>query len=199
MKNPLLILAILIMPFYLVGQDDTYTADTSKSGFTEKYNYLIRAKEEKTQMWKLTPVGSLGFGKTMFTTSSFAGFEKKFTRSLSLNTEVGLNHLFIFREGTNEYVSWLSASAGPRYYYNINRRIRLGKSANNFSANYFSAVVNFAIPNTAYLYSFSALYGLQRRIGDRYFIDVGVGPQVMIRQNTFDFLTDFRLRIGWGL
>ncbi|MEX0968581.1 MAG: hypothetical protein WD077_15220 [Bacteroidia bacterium] len=202
MKNNCLIILIAFLPALLFAQEEADTANAAKSSFSEKYNYLIRAKEEKTQLWKLTPVGSFAFGggsgRTMFALSSYFGYERKLSRSFSINGEAGFNQYYSFGEGSNDKTFWLSGSLGPRYYYNINRRIRLGKSANNLSANYFSAMANFGVNGLAPGPSFSALYGLQRRIGDNFFIDLGIGPQIRIRQNSVDLLPDLRLRIGWA-
>jgi len=76
-----------------------------------------------------------------------------------------------------------------RYYYNLGRRLRLGKSAGNFSGNYFSVSLGggygqrahesafFFFPQAGPFARFDAalLYGLQRRLGRYGFADFNVG------------------------
>jgi hypothetical protein len=81
------------------------------------------------------------------------------------------------------------AQVAGRYYYNLNRRLRLGKSAGTFAGNYFSVAVGagfgqrahetafFFFPQSGPFARFDAalLYGLQRRLGRYGFADFNVG------------------------
>jgi hypothetical protein len=81
------------------------------------------------------------------------------------------------------------AQVAGRYYYNLNRRLRLGKSAGTFAGNYFSVAVGagfgqqahetafFFFPQSGPFARFDAalLYGLQRRLGRHSFADFNVG------------------------
>lgn len=96
--------------------------------------------------------------------------------------------------------------AGVRYYYNMARRIKQGKSANNFSGNYFSAVWSSPVKQfqSTHLYNWrdgslfksienyrlangidtgrlTILYGVQRRLGRFGYVDVSAGPEVFYR------------------
>jgi hypothetical protein len=77
----------------------------------------------------------------------------------------------------------------PRYYYNLNRRIAYGKSANNLSANYIAPIAGFDV-GKSYRYDGNSvvdegyglskrhvgfLYGVQRRLIKNGFIDVNAG------------------------
>jgi hypothetical protein len=76
-----------------------------------------------------------------------------------------------------------------RYYYNLNRRIRKGKSASNFSANYLSLALGSSLGRQAQETPFfgydyggplarvdaAVLYGLQRRLGRYGFVDFNFG------------------------
>jgi len=75
-----------------------------------------------------------------------------------------------------------------RYYYNLERRIRQGRGAGNFSANYFSLAVGcgpgyysetpfYRFTQSGKLLHVDAalLYGLQRRLGRRWFVDANLG------------------------
>jgi hypothetical protein len=81
------------------------------------------------------------------------------------------------------------AQVAGRYYYNLGRRLRLGKSAGTFAGNYFSVAVGaglgqrahetafFFFPQSGAFARFDAalLYGLQRRLGRHGFADFNVG------------------------
>lgn len=81
------------------------------------------------------------------------------------------------------------AQVAGRYYYNLRRRLRLGKSAGNFAGNYFSVALGGGFGRQAHETAFlfyersgpfarfdaALLYGLQRRLGGRGFLDFNVG------------------------
>jgi len=81
------------------------------------------------------------------------------------------------------------AQVANRYYYNLNRRLRLGKSAGTFAGNYFSVAVGAGFGQRAHETAFlffpqsgpfarfdaALLYGLQRRLGRHGFADFNVG------------------------
>ena len=85
----------------------------------------------------------------------------------------------------------LVASIEPRYYYNLRRRMAMGKSANNFSANYVTVVSEYFYENdrTNYLdgivdaplalqkqgFRFTPCWGIQRHLFSRGFIDYRLG------------------------
>jgi len=81
------------------------------------------------------------------------------------------------------------AQVAGRYYYNLNRRLRLGKSAGTFAGNYFSVALGAGFGQRAHETAFlffpqsgpfarfdaALLYGLQRRLGRHGFADFNVG------------------------
>lgn len=97
-------------------------------------------------------------------------------------------------------VNW---KVGLRYYHNMNRSIRLGKSASNFSGNYLTTQVSKPLrtyfnnqyfdvnnqevivrKNSDLLYGnisskIMLAYGIQRRLGRLSYFDVNVGPEVI--------------------
>ncbi|OUJ73406.1 hypothetical protein BXP70_13400 [Hymenobacter crusticola] len=89
----------------------------------------------------------------------------------------------------------LQVQAAGRYYYNRERRLLLGKNVGNFSANYFSLALNAGLGQESretahFLYRNSGrrfatadvalLYGLQRRLGRRGFVDVNTGVATLL-------------------
>jgi len=159
------------------------TAATSDFKLKETYNYLIRAQvEEKT----LLKIGVYGFGISGSRGSGAGidqgyltyglGVERKIKPAFSVLAD--FQHTLAYNKPVHP--GSYAFSVGARYYYNINARIRKGKSANNFSANYLGIhqknVLFEANEHYHYGSSVTVLYGLQRRIGKYGFVDFGVGP-----------------------
>jgi hypothetical protein len=86
------------------------------------------------------------------------------------------------------------AQVAGRYYYNLGRRLRLGKSTGTFAGNYFSLALGGGFGRQAHETAFlfyrasgpfarfdaALLYGLQRRLGRRGFADFNVGIPLAI-------------------
>jgi hypothetical protein len=110
----------------------------------------------------------------------------------------------------------------PRYYYNLNRRIAYGKSANNLSANYIAPIAGFDVSRSFSFvgttsirdngYGLSRrhvgfLYGVQRRLIKNGFIDVNAGLARVLddtfvdgpfRRETKMFLL-FNFKVGYAI
>ncbi len=76
----------------------------------------------------------------------------------------------------NEFTEW-RYRGGIRYYFNMNKRILKGKSANNFSANYLSVRANYKYrpPEDDNQVSLDLLFGIQRRLWKYGYVDFDVG------------------------
>jgi len=173
------------------------TATTSDFNLKETYNYLIRAQvEEKT----LLKIGVHGFG--MSHSGSYLkygfGFEQKIKPSFSVLAE--LQHT-LEKDWPLKDNPTFSLNIGARYYYNINARIRKGKSANNFSANYLGVLQQNMLvkvnENYQYQSNVNFLYGLQRRIGKYGFVDFGFGPA--LHHNSKETKLKFNMLFSIGL
>jgi len=63
-----------------------------------------------------------------------------------------------------------------RYYYNLKKRIRKGKTGNNLFANYFGAKIAYHTNTRDNLpYGYGIMWGLQRRLFNTVFIDYSLG------------------------
>ncbi|WP_046242580.1 porin family protein [Hymenobacter terrenus] len=96
-----------------------------------------------------------------------------------------------------------------RYYHNLERRLRLGRSG-GFSGNYISLALGaglgsraretpfyYAPPNGKWAQVDAALlYGLQRRLGRRGFIDVNLGVGSLVSSDVSDLGLNGSLRVG---
>ena len=120
-------------------------------------------------------------------------YERKLKPSWSLNTEISANYAFLKRELGNANLKLrdgiISLSLEARYYLGMRRRMFFKQSKNNFSANYLSLAVSTrlielnrgftATDNSRLLYSdnfgIAPLFGVQRRILKRIFIDFNLG------------------------
>jgi uncharacterized protein YcfL len=143
--------------------------------------FIAERHKEINHLWKFNLI-SFGYESTSI------AFEQKIGRSFSFETQM--------KGGFTDYQAWKSLdfklTQDFRYYYNLNRRARLGKRTNGFSGNYFSIGVFYDNAFTSSeLISFDrywidknglgldVLYGLQRRIGNIGFVDVSLGLQAI--------------------
>ncbi|MDO7847883.1 hypothetical protein Q5H92_16075 [Hymenobacter sp. M29] len=149
------------------------------------YSRIARLQIEEQRLWKLglnnftTTAGSLGLD--YLRAGVHLGYERKVGTAWSVMGEVSPDFIR-FREMptqrlTNSFA--LRSQLAGRYYYNLNRRIRKGKSASNFSANYLSLALGSSVGRQAQETPFfgydyggrvvrldaALVYGLQRRLG----------------------------------
>jgi Protein of unknown function (DUF3575) len=101
---------------------------------------LFQCFESENSIWKFDIRDILkSYSKNDVSIFINPEYERKLGQSsFSLNTGVTLNY--------TKYSNYKGKGIGfilePRYYYNLKKRIRKGKSANNLSGNYFSLLVN---------------------------------------------------------
>ena len=187
----------------------------------EAYSQLTRLQIEEQTLWK---IGLNNFGGISNADSPlFAGryglyliYERKVRPNASVMAELApdlLRYRTLPGESVRHTLSVRSQVAG-RYYYNLNQRIRKGKSASNFSANYLSLAVGSGVGRRAqgtpfYYYYFNKkpafradlaiLYGLQRRLGRYGFADFNVGFRTKLLPRVADFFPAATFRIGLAL
>ncbi len=147
------------------------------------YNSIIKVHEEELTLIKIDLLGPLLYSMSNneegidSVQSNFLGLaiERKFKPDWSWIVATTLR-------GDKKDVRKVTFGGGVRHYYNINRRILSGKSANNFSSNYLSAILNTAIKSVVdeHQISIDILYGIQRRIGKFGFVDWNIGIQNIV-------------------
>jgi hypothetical protein len=109
----------------------------------------------------------------------------------------------------------IRSQVAGRYYYNIERRLRLGKNTTNFSANYVSVALGagtgldrpardtpiyFLTNNTRRVAADAAIvYGLQRRLGRYGFIDANIGVSSLLSTPNPRLAITNSLRIGLAI
>jgi hypothetical protein len=118
-------------------------------------------------------------------------YERKLQAPWSVFAEISPYWLSYAPVGTASEDRGLCARAqvAGRYYYNLARRLRLGKSAGNFAGNYLSVALGGGFGRQAHETAFlfynrsgpfarfdgAILYGLQRRLGHYGFFDFSAG------------------------
>jgi hypothetical protein len=155
--------------------------DTARfAHLVNSYNHVIRANEEKKQLIKIDLIGPVLY---LFSLGERNDSTKKHINNmLRLSFERKITPAWSYIVGTtlqadNRRIRDVGLHGGVRYYYNLNRRILKGKSANNFSANYLSTFVQGRTRprrNEQDL-SIHLVYGIQRRITRWGYVEADVG------------------------
>ena len=173
-----------------------------------QYSKLTRLQIEETQLWKLglNNIGATYQGVANGPDSLLSSrlgvhlaYERKLTPVWSVLGEMSPDFLRYRSSETRQLRNGfaLRTQVAGRYYYNLNKRIRKGKSASNFSANYLSLALSsgfgrhsrethyttFARDGQAVRLSLAAVYGLQRRLGRYGFVDFSLALPVALTPN----------------
>lgn len=213
----LIALSVLSLSPVLAQQDSVVISyreeatDSSDFSLKEKYKYFTRATVQETSLFKVG-LSNLGFG-------SYYGLSMGLRIAYERKIKVPLSVFFQYRHQMYGWTSnGIGLDAALRYYYSLPRRIRKGKSANNFSANYFSLQSDngwsaryrqdgqfpfYSRPvreGTDFGTSVSLLYGIQRRLSKRGFVDVNLGgrwrPYREARQ-PFSIISNFTIGVAF--
>ena len=95
-----------------------------------------------------------------------------------------------------------------RHYYNLNKRLQKGKKIAHNSGNYIAGVVGAAGPSilksdNVYVADFTltlgALWGIQRTYGERFMMNVGIGPGVSFYDSQSEFTPFGGITVGFRL
>ncbi len=169
--------------------------------FKEQYNYFIRAdKEEKGLVrFALLRVPNLELPSI--------GYEHKIRPAFSVFADVGPLWGIVITDSlaglqiNKTSINGADIEVGIRHYYNIVKRIKKGKSANNFSANYvglnfYSSVRRKSGDIITRQYP-SLVFGFQRRLGAFGFLDLSAGLRSELSGKPYvEPLVKFKLGVG---
>lgn len=186
------------------------------------YSRLTRLQVEERELWKLG-LNNFGFfvgNPDAFLTTRYGvhlAYERKIGTATSVMAEVSPDVFRYYRDSLDRRPrTSLTArvQVAGRYYYNLNQRIRKGKSASNFSANYLGLGLGAGLGRQSYLSPFynyydsgprravraTAMlqYGLQRRLGPYGFVDFNLGWPLLLTPDpeASGGPTAFRLRLN---
>lgn len=191
MKKSFFLLLFLSVVHTLFAQDSTrivfsQEADTLvKQRFIDRYENVFMTKVPTRHMFKIglsqyyQPIQFTFNDDKVFNNSSLAiGYEFKFLPAFSIALS---GHLpFYVTEIPSEFVfKNVVYDAQLRWFVNMKRRIRTGKSANNFSGNYVA--LNYTLPGALRISqnepTVGIKFGFQRRVLNWGFIDFAVAFQ----------------------
>ncbi|MEM7510221.1 MAG: hypothetical protein AAF388_04750 [Bacteroidota bacterium] len=124
------------------------------------------------------------------------GYEQKWSPAWSLNTEAGLGYFFTLNNQGSPDLQLNSSSIGltlgPRFYYNLKRRMLRNLSQDNLSANYVTLHSSSTLTRKVraginadnriqyhfHTVAVSSMWGMQRRIMDIGYLDFSLGLQL---------------------
>ncbi|SHI89797.1 hypothetical protein SAMN02745146_1843 [Hymenobacter daecheongensis DSM 21074] len=196
-----------------------------EAGLGRRLRRLTRVQVEERRLWKLDPfnfeLAQQGGQLREFSYGPHLLYEHKLRTSWSVLLEL-TPAVVRYRERYNgptfSGLDVQTQTAG-RYYYNLRKRIRKGKSASNFSANYLSVALGAGYGRHGYRTPFSeaerghavrasvaVLYGLQRRLGRYGFVDFNAGLPLpllpaagpLFPNNTLHIRLDLRVGLALG-
>ena len=137
MKKPFLIFFLNVTLFPLWGQGGSdslrYSQENGtleKQRFIDQYDYVFMTKEPTKWMLKVGVTRINGTELSNVGGTGILGVEYKVTPSFSIGFNGGLATNIQFN------AMRLEGETFTRWYYNMNRRIKEGRNANNFSGNY---------------------------------------------------------------
>lgn len=150
-----------------------------------------RETDYEKSLWKFDLLGAMRKGLDV-------SYERKIAPKWSLNVNsVTKSNILVgttidnFAWSGDNYSFSQTLAVQVRYYNNLERRKRLGKNT-NFSGNYFALETSggysishnkyplYSLPTdiNRFEYSTSLLYGIQRKVGKRGYIDTSIGFRV---------------------
>ena len=188
-----LLLGVMVLPYSVTAQT---TADSTRVSYTEEIinqplivdSLALRVQHEEQAIWKIgvNNITARRYGIHLI-------YERKlWAPAWSLLGEISPSYLryytgYSYSSPQRGTVNVRAQLAG-RFYYNLERRIRKGHNAINFSANYFSVSLGAGLGRYSDLPFYldilhgqplhaqvALLYGLQRRLWRRGFIDINAG------------------------
>ena len=143
-------------------------------------NAILEYYREDNDLWKIDLYSILrGIGGNGVAGKINIGYERNIiASSFSINTNLS----YAYRKSIENRggQNLLQLQIATRYYYNLKKRTRKGKAANNLSGDYLSLRHNFNLNRTnefAQRYLVHALWGMQRNILKNMFINYQLGYQ----------------------
>lgn len=145
-----------------------------KSSYAPKDCSILQFFEEEKRLFKvdlfntLQRISNVGIGGTLYTEYEQKLGKSSFSLSLTseLNYHIDFQYSSIFLE--------FALGSELRYYYNLKKRIRKGKTGNNLSANYFGVSIKKELGEYGELV-YSPMWGMQRKLFKNLYTDIKIG------------------------
>ncbi len=127
--------------------------------------------------------------------------ESKLSESLSLRSELG----FGFGFSGDSWAVMPEAVVEPRLYYNLKRRMKLGKQIENNSGNYLSLLAGYTLGDAAInsedvkvysSFSLIPMYGLRRNMGAHFNFEfaIGLGYGWVFKEDTYSYAGNYTVK-----
>ncbi|SMB93672.1 hypothetical protein SAMN00120144_2677 [Hymenobacter roseosalivarius DSM 11622] len=191
---------------------------------TPETDVPLRVQPEDRSLWKLG-LNNLTVGNSLLGSDKYytryglhIAYERRLkTPAWTVLAEVSPAITHYRAEPSADLVRGLGVrtQVAGRYYYNIERRLRLGKNISNFSANYVSVALGAGTGlgrparDTPYYFltnnerrvaaDVAVVYGLQRRLGRYGFIDANIGVSSFLSTPKPKLAISNSLRIGLAI
>ena len=166
--------------FFLLSLTQSFGQDSTKITYTEEKDTLVKQRfidqYENVFMTKVPTRHMLKLGLEFYPTNLYdftspevqnlnyhLGYEFKALQNLSIGADITINGGY---GTTNGFVATVSSLLYTRWYYDMKKRIREGKGANNFTGNYFAIVAGKRWKYTPALYPLKQIgieFGIHRR------------------------------------
>jgi hypothetical protein len=181
------VVIIICLATVAFGQDSTQIrfteeADTlfAKQRFIDQYEAVFMTRVPTRHMFKygsaIYPVNNILFNPNRIgILTAEVGYEFKISSAISIGANVSLTN-----KATKDPQSFKTYSANiqGRWYFDMKKRIREGRSANNFSGNYFAVSYNTSKKSPSQSPALTNLgieFGVQRRLFNDGRIDFAIG------------------------
>ena len=186
MRYIVLLTQLLIYVNLIDAQTDTiYIVKTDTVFATVRQDRLYRffvenRGTETNHLWKIN-LAEIGVVKANI------GYEHRLGKAWSVEGYLSIGSNGYLEFGQYKTPASFEAEQLFKYYYNLNRRARLGKKTNGFSGNYIATslcytndriqvdINNMSRTQVVNSYNIGLKYGLQRRIGNFGYIDLFAG------------------------
>jgi hypothetical protein len=180
-------ICLILVAFQSSGyaQDTTkvfYTQEIDtliKQRFIDRYENVFMTKEPTRHMFKLG-VGQSSLSPSIYTSQVFlmnheVGYEYKISKSFSAGVNASLDGSFYF---SPSFLGTVSGNVYGRWYYDMKRRIKDGRSANNFSGNFVGIVAEKRLMYLPYKLPVNKTgieFGMQRRFLNHGRLELAMG------------------------
>ena len=192
-----------------VSQEIDSLPPTQTHRFLKAYRKFIRAQVEEKTLFKLGAVPQLGYAGYVgpaYGLQTELGVEHKVVPALSVLASLRTHYVHMGNQF--DEVTMRGMLAG-RWYYAQNRRMRSGKSANNFSNQYLTLQTSQYVLSRRRMTPTGDVqplnadnwvglgFGIQRRLGRLGYIDWTIGPAYAISHpNRFALSTSVYIGLG---
>lgn len=176
--------------------------------------FFVSAKAQNDNQQKASVEKSI-YGIQVGTLGFWGHNESRLSNSIAIRTEVGMVFGFAINSSRSLFLLTPEIIVEPRWYYNLNKRVRKSRSINNNSGNFLALKTSFNpdlfvisnVDNVSVNNQFFIIpkWGIKRSIGNHFTYEAGIGigyhytfkDAKYYRKNKEELGADIHLRIGY--